>query len=397
MQQRYHGFFTISRGIFAEMKYLPRAISIAKQLRRTSVLLLGARRTGKSSLIRHELKPDRIYDLLESDTYQRLAARPSLIRESIRSGDKLIAVDEIQKLPVLMDEIHSLIETREMRFLLTGSSARKLMRSHTGLMAGRAKSMYLHPLTFHEIEDFDLERAMLSGTLPFIYGSDDPFSDLRGYASDYVREEVVAEGLSRKVQQFTRFLEVAALSHTLELNFEEIGRDAQVPARTVRDYFSILSDTLFGETLMPYRKRMARKPTAHGKFYFFDIAVPHGLLKVRDLIPGTQQYAASFEHLIYRELATYRDYAAPDLELNFYRDVSKREIDFLVEGRVGIEVKSGREVRDRDLKNLAEVGAELRLQRQIVVSREPHWRKLGNIEIFPVTEFLQHLWDGELL
>lgn len=377
------------------MKYLHRAIQIEKQLRRTSVLLLGARRTGKTTLIRHEVKPDRVYDLLESDTFQRLAARPSVIRESMRPSDKLIAIDEIQKLPALMDEVHALIETRKVRFLLTGSSARKLMRSHTRLMAGRARSMYLHPLAFHEIDNFDLGRAMTVGTLPFVYGSDDPFSDLRGYASDYVREEVVAEGLSRKVEQFSRFLEVAALCHTRELNYEEIGRDAQVPARTVRDYFSILADTLFGETLLPYRKGTSRKPTAHGKFYFFDIAAPHGLLKIKELTEGTEQYAASFEHLIYRELATYRDYVDPDLEIHFYRDVSKREIDFLVNGEVGIEVKSGRIIRDRDLKHLADVGAELKLKRQIVVGREPSWRKVGNIEVFPVIEFLQHLWSGE--
>ncbi len=377
--------------------YISRSLQLAQVLKRNSVLLLGPRRTGKSSLITHELKPDRSYNLLEADVFQALSARPSLIRESLRAKDKLIAIDEIQKLPVLMDEVHALLETHNVRFVLTGSSARKLMRSHTKLMGGRARSMTLHPLSYGELKDFDMERALRFGTLPFVYLSEEPQDDASGYVSDYIREEIVAEGMARNAQQFSRFLEGAAVSHTLELNFEAIGREAQVPARTVRDYYAILADTLFGETIFPYQKTVSRKATTHGKFYFFDITVPHSLLKVRELVRATPAYAAAFEHMVFRELRTYRDYRSRDTELCFYRDVSKREIDFLVNGNIGIEVKSGAMVADRDLKTLKVVGDELKLKRKIVVSRERFRRRVGDIDIIPMTEFLEELWSGELI
>jgi uncharacterized protein len=377
--------------------YVMRELKVRGLLEKRSVLLLGPRRTGKSSLIRHELNPNRIFNLLESDTFQRLSARPSLVRESLQPTDTLVVIDEIQKLPLLMDEVHSLIESSSVHFLLTGSSARKLTGSYTKLMGGRARSVTLHPLSFCELKPFSLVRAVTIGTMPFIYLSDEPWTEIRGYVSDYVREEVVAEGLTRKVDQFSRFLEVAALTHAQELNYEAIGRDAQVAARTVRDYFSVLSDTLFGETLVPFTGRSTRKASAHGKFYFFDIAVPHGLLKVKDLTPGTPQFATSFEHLVFRELRTFRDYRSPDLELHFYRDVSKREIDFLLNDEVGIEVKSSTLVHDGELKHLVAVGGELGLKRMIVVSREPIARRVGRVEILPIEEFLTQLWAGQII
>ncbi len=379
--------------------YVARSVDLQAILRKTSVLLLGPRRTGKSTLLSHELKPDRVYNLLESDMYQALSSRPSQIRESLRPTDKLIAIDEIQKLPLLMDEVHALIESRGVRFVLTGSSARKLMRTHTKLMGGRARSVNLHPFVFSELKDFDLTKALTFGTLPFVYLSDTPWEDARGYVSDYIREEIVAGGLSRKVAHFSRFLEIAAISHTLELNYESIGREAQVPARTVRDYYQILEDTLFGETLYPYqpkKERASRRATAHAKFYFFDISVAHALLKVRELVRGTAQYGAAFEHLVFRELTTYRDYRNRDIELHFYRDTAKREIDFIVDGSIGIEVKSGSQVHDRDLKRLVEVGAELQLKRKIVVSNERFRRRVFDIDIYPIREFLTELWEGSL-
>ncbi len=377
--------------------YWLRELKLPKWLATRSVLLLGPRRTGKSSLIRNELQVDRTFNLLESDTFLRLSARPSLIRETLRPSDRLIAIDEIQKAPQLMDEVHSMIESNGPRFILTGSSARKLMRTHTQLMGGRAQIVRLHPFAYSEIPNFDLDRTLTFGTMPFSYLSEQPWNEIEGYASDYVREEIAAEGLSRKIEQFSRFLEVAALSHTLELNYEEVGRDAQAPARTVRDYYAILEDTLFGETIFPFRKKIVRKPSAHGKFYFFDISVPHALLRVKQLQPGTTQYSASFEHLVFRELRTYRDYRSRDLGLSFYRDVSKREIDFLLNDEIGIEVKSGAVVHDRDLKHLFSVGNELKLKRQIVVCRERFARKVGSIEILPVHEFLAALWADQIV
>lgn len=375
--------------------YINRSNSLDANLAQGSILLLGARRLGKSSLIRHEIKTDRVYNLLESDTFQQLSARPSLIREGTKKRGELIAIDEIQKLPSLMDEVHTMIEGHGARFLLTGSSARKLTRSFTKLMGGRAKTMRLHPLSFSEIENINIERALLSGTIPPIYLSEQPWDLIRSYVSDYIREEIVAEGLSRRIERFSRFLEVAAFSHTQELNYEEIGRDAQVPARTIRDYYDILSDTLFGETLYPYKKHPSRKATAHGKFYFFDIAVPHGLCRIKELSPRSPQCGIAFEHLVYRELVTYRDYRSPDASISFYRDTSKREIDFIINDQVAIEVKSADLIHDRDLKTIATVGKELNFKRLLVVCNERHWRKVGEVEILPIEEFLRSLWMGE--
>ena len=377
--------------------YLSRALNIPKYLKNGSVLLLGPRRTGKSSIIKNEIQAESVYNLLESDTFQLVSTRPSLIRESIVKPGGLIVIDEIQKLPSLMDEVHTMIENQQMRFLLTGSSVRKLSRSYTKLMGGRAQTVQLHPFCFAELPKFELEKVLTYGTLPPIFLSDEPWSAIRSYVSDYIREEILAEGLSRKITQFSKFLEVAAVSHGKELNFEEIGRDSQTPARTIRDYFCILSDTLFGEMIYPFKKHPTRKATSHGKFYFFDICVPHSLTKTRELAPRGIQYGTAFEHLIYRELATYRDYKSPDMEITFYRDSSKREIDFVLNDDVGIEVKSSELVPDKELKTLKEIGSELKFRRKIVVSREKKKRKIDSIEILPIREFLEQLWSGAVV
>lgn len=378
-------------------QYLNRALRLTDQLKTKSVILLGPRQVGKSSLIRYELPLAKVFNLLKADTFQDLLIRPSIIREGIKEKGELVVIDEIQKLPSLMDEVHTMIEEYGARFLLTGSSARKLTRSHTKMMGGRARTMYLHPFSYSELPEFDLTRALTFGTIPSIYFSADPRADMRGYVGDYIREEIMAEGLSRRVDQFSRFLETAAASHTQELNFEEIGRDSQVPARTVRDYFSILADTLFGEVVFPYKKHPTRKATAHGKFFFFDISVPHALNKVVELSQRNASYGQALEHLIFRELRTYRDYRSTDMEITFYRDSSKREIDFLINGEIGIEVKSSTLVQERDIKTLEEIGAELPLRRRIVVSRDLNWRKLHNTEVWPVLDFLRSLWAGEIV
>jgi len=383
--------------LYMSTQYLHRAPRLREQLETKSVILLGPRQVGKSSLIRNELSPTRVFNLLKADTFQDLLLRPSIIREGIKEKGELIVVDEIQKLPSLMDEVHTMIEEHGARFLLTGSSARKLARSHTKMMGGRARTMHLHPFGYSELPQFDLTRVLTFGTIPSIYLSADPRVDMKSYVGDYIREEIMAEGLSRRIDQFSRFLETAAASHTQELNFEKIGRDSQVPARTVRDYFSILADTLFGEIIFPYKKHPTRKATAHGKFYFFDISVPHALNKVSELSSRSALYGQALEHLIFRELRTYRDYRAGDMEITFYRDSSKREIDFLLNGEIGIEVKATTLVRERDIETLEQIGAELPLRRRIVVSQDRDWRKLQNTEVWPVHDFLRSLWAGEIV
>jgi len=233
------------------------------------------------------------------------------LRESITSKHRLVVIDEIQKLPLLMDEVHSLIEERGTRFILTGSSARKLRRSHTSLMAGRATRLLLHPFTAQELgEKFDLDQRLQFGGLPPVTlqdGPDDAWRELNDYTGDYLKEEILAEALVRKIDAFSRFLQVAATANGEILNFESVASDAQVPARTIREYFALLEDTLIGSTLEPiqWKGSKARKCTATAKFYFFDCGVLNALLKRKHLRSDSPEFGNLFETWIYQELRTY--------------------------------------------------------------------------------------------
>lgn len=379
--------------------YVRRIISLNEDLERRSVLLLGPRRTGKSALIRNEVNADQVWNLLKSDEFQRLSFRPSLIRESLRSTDRLIVIDEIQKLPSLMDEVHLMIEERGVRFLLTGSSARKLRRSYTSLMAGRARVRRLCAFVSAEVDGFDIDRALTFGTLPPVYLSDEPAVDLEGYAGLYLKEEIQAEALSRNIEGFSRFLTRTAMSNGEVLNFESIASDAQVPARTVREYYAVLEDTLVGTMLEPLRSGGRRKTVSKGKFYFFDVGVARALREPHGLptpLPAADRGPA-LEHLVFQELNAYKQYFARDVELNFWRTYSKREVDFVLGGEIAIEVKSSAAVQEKHLKGLHALAEDRPLRRRIVVCREPRWRRMGDVEIFPVELFLEALWSHELV
>lgn len=377
--------------------YIYRATRVAELLKKKSLLLLGPRRTGKSSLIRNELKPDRVYNLLNSVTFKDLAIRPSLIREQLKDSDRLIVIDEIQKLPHLLDEVHLMIEEHSLRFLLTGSSARKLQKAHTSLMAGRAKRHYLFPLTAFELkEKFKLESALLYGTLPPVILSDDPWDELKSYVGDYLKEEILAEALSRHIESFSRFLQTAAFSNAEILNFEKIGMDAQVPSRTIREYYSILEDTLIGNTLEPFKVKKGRKTVSKAKFYFFDLGVLNSLLGRKSLSIRTPEFGNLFETWVYLELKAYLEYQGRDEPISFWRTQQGHEVDFVVGERIAIEVKSTELVGDRHLEGLQMLNSELRMEKNYLISRDPEYRKVGCIEIFPYQSFVHKLWNNEL-
>lgn len=379
--------------------YVNRIIPLEEELGRSSILLLGPRQTGKSSYIRHQAPPHRIYNLLKSDVFLRLSARPATIRESLTPEDQLIVIDEIQKLPRLMDEVHVMIEEHGVHFLLTGSSSRKLKRSHTSLMAGRARTRRLQPFVSAELENFDLQRALTHGTLPPVYLSDEPGEELDSYVGTYLREEVQAEALSRNIENFSRFLQQAALHSGEVLNFEAIGRDAQVPARTIREYYTVLEDTLLGTMLTPLQTTGKRKAISRGKFYLFDVGVLQALTGERTVQPQTPAYGKAFEHLIWQELFAYQQYFARRQRLNFWRDVKKAEVDFVLDQRVAIEVKATEHVHDRQLKGLQAIAEQrdFEITRRIVVCHEPERRKVEGIEIIPWQEFLEELWASQPL
>jgi predicted AAA+ superfamily ATPase len=382
--------------------YICRATSILKTLQKKSVLLLGPRRTGKSCLIRNELKPDKVYNLLNSVTFRDLAIRPSLIREQLEPSTQFIVIDEVQKLPSLLDEVHLMIEEHGIRFLLTGSSARKLRRSYTSLMAGRARRQFLFPLTAQELgTKFDLKRALLYGTLPSVYLADDPWDELKSYVGDYLREEIVAEALSRNIESFARFLQTAAISNGEILNFEKIALDAQVPARTIREYYSILEDTLIGTMVQPFRPKKGRKAVAKAKFYFFDLGVLNSLLERKSISPKTTEFGGLFETWVFLELRAYLEYHKKDESLSFWRTQTGEEVDFVVgsqeEEQIAIEVKSTPHIAERHLGGLKVLAEEVPLKNKYIVSLDSEYRKISDIEILPYILFVEKLWNGELI
>ena len=374
--------------------YTYRKCPILESLKKRSVLLLGPRRTGKSAFIRNEIKADKTYNLLLSDVFLRLSRRPSLIRESLNSDDKLIVIDEIQKLPQLMDEVHFMIEELGIRFLLTGSSARKLKRTHTSLMAGRAKTVRLLPFVSAEVPDFNLEKVLLYGLLPPIYYSADPKDELVSYVGDYLQEEIKAEALARNIENFSRFLHRAALSSGEVINFESVANDAQVPARTIREYYAVLQDTLIGVMLNPIATSK-RKAITKGKFYFFDIGVVNTLIGQTSLTKDTTAFGIAFEHFIFQELFAYINYNNLKQELYFWRSVNHQEVDFVI-GEVAIEVKASSNITNSDLKGLHLLAQDILLKRKIVISQETQKRQVGEVEIYPYRQFLKELWDNKI-
>lgn len=374
---------------------------VAETLKTKSVILLGPRRTGKTQYLNNELKPDRVYNLLVNKEFVRLAANPGLVREELRDSDRMVVVDEIQKLPSLMDEIHDLIESKGVRFLLTGSSARKLRRTHTSLMAGRARVYYLWPFTYRELTAmprplFDLDRILTYGSLPPVYLSASPEQELEDYAGAYLKEEIQAEAIVRKIENFSRFLRVAALTNAKLVNFNEVARDSQVPPRTIIEYFNILEDTLLGNMVPPFRHAASRKSYSMGKFYFFDIGVANSLAGIKQVPKGTPAYGDALEHLVYLELKAYKTYKGRSEPIQFWRTYEGREVDFVVGDSIGIEVKATEMAHSGHLKGLRSLDGERRLKRKIVVSSDPRRRMSGDIEIVPVREFLQSLWAGDI-
>ena len=345
------------------------------------------------------LLPDAIYiNLLELDTYADISARPHLLRERIREGTRLVVIDEVQKIPSLLDEVHHLIESKGVKFLLTGPSARALRKRGTNLLGGRARSRHLHPFSWIELgAHFSLTQALSTGLLPGIYFSDDRQADLRAYVGDYLREEIASEGAVRNVPVFSRFLYVAGHCHVKLINYEKIANDARTPSSTVRSYFQILRDTLIGYPLEPWGRGSRRKEVATSKFYFFDNGVAQHLQNRRELAPGTPEFGEAFEAYIFHELKTFIDYEDPSLELHFWRTTTGLEVDFILGSKIAIEVKASSLVSNSDLKGLKAIRSESPdLKKCIVVSLEPVARTVDDIEIFPYQEFLARLWNTQL-
>jgi predicted AAA+ superfamily ATPase len=346
-----------------------------------------------------ETFPDaRFYDLLEADTFRELSARPEYMRQTLEPERRVVVVDEIQKLPELLDEIQLLIDRNQsLRFVLTGSSARKLKRGGANLLAGRAHIYRLHPLVAREAGYERVLARLNHGSLPAILDSQDFVDDLKAYVGTYLREEIQAEGLTRSVPNFSRFLDVAGLMNGEQINFTSVASDSGLPPSTVREHFGILEDTLVGHQLPAFQRTVKRKPVATAKFYFFDVGVANALRRVRIVEEGSDAYGRALEHLVFLELRAFLDYHRMDDDLAFWRSRSKLEVDFVISDRIAIEVKGSARVSGRDYRGINALGEELPLARRIVVCREPLRRRDGAVEVLPVAVFLKDLWEGRIL
>ncbi len=368
-----------------------------------SCLLFGPRQSGKSTFIRASLPPESwSVDLLEQATYLRLAKEPGRFRreceQQIAAGTTTILVDEVQKLPALLDEVHALIESTGARFLLTGSSARKLKRGGANLLAGRASIRRLHPLTIGEIgADFDLERVLRFGSLPAVVtGSDETAVELlSSYAETYLREEIQNEGVVRNLGSFARFLDIAAAQDGQILNAESIARDTAISGRTVRDHFQILEDTLIGMRLEAWRKSPRARLVAHSRFYLFDPGVTNALCRRLHAPLDAVTRGHLFEQWVVNEARRCIDYRFPETRLFYWRTNHGAEVDLLFERhgalRLAVEIKSRRTVVGADLagmRSFHEAHPEVPLA---VVATVPEPYRLDEVEVLPYAQFFREL------
>jgi len=362
-----------------------------------SAFLWGPRKTGKTYWINRHFTDSVVIDLLKTDIFAEYASRPSLLRERYQEYRRLVVIDEIQMVPDLLNEIHWLIENTGTSFLMTGSSARKLRRRHTNLLAGRAWRYSMTPLTYAETEDFDLEQIMLSGLLPPHFLSSDPVQDLRSYVADYLKEEIAVEAVIRNIPAFAEFLRVAALTSGELLNYTNVARETGVSAKVVRNYFQILEDTLLGFRIQPWRKVRNRRLIETEKFYLFDVGVTNYLARRTPRI-GTPEFGNSFENYILMELKAYQAYRNPELDIRYWRTSTGFEVDFILDDmNVAIEVKGSHRIHSSHTKGLRALLEEHTVKRSIIVSLEKQPRKLdSSIEVLPWQVFLEELWSGEL-
>ncbi len=381
--------------------YIHRFLDLKEHLEEKSILLLGPRRTGKSSFIQKQVKPDLYFNLLETETFSRFAYDPGLLKKEITPAHRLICIDEIQKLPNLMDEVHSLIENnKKLRFVLTGSSAKNLKKSHTSLMAGRARQIHFLPFNYNEVRNhhFDLKKFLLYGGLPDTYLSKNPWEELKDYSGIYLTEEIQSSAFVRKIENYARFLEFAALSSGQLLNFESLASDAFIPARTIKDYYQLLEETMIGYNLKSFRKKGSRKEVSTSKFYFFDMGVLNAFIKRKILTEKSKDFGDLFEHFIFLELKAYQLLNRGDWELEFWRTHRQDEVDFILgKGEVIIEVKSSSGIKSEYFNGLKKFKKENSCRRVLLVSQAPQRKTIEGIEIYPWKDFLEELWAGEII
>ena len=364
------------------------------------LFLFGPRQTGKSYWLRKKFPQSIYYDLLLSDLYFKLSRSPHFLREELLAKKPIkqpVIIDEIQKLPKLLDEVHYLMEQHQIQFILTGSSARKIKKGNANLLGGRALLQQLFPLVSPEIPHFDLSRIIRFGSLPSIYKSKKAKSLLQSYINTYLKEEIHAEALVRKLQSFSLFLELAGKTNTELINYTNLASDVGLSSNTIREYYYLLEDTFLGYLLPPYKKTIQRKSVSMQKFYFFDIGIANALTGQWNIMEGTTEFGRRFEHFIFNEIHACLKYTEDSRKIHFWRSKNHQEVDFIIGDNLAIEVKAGKEVRARDLRGLKALSEEIPLKYKILVSLSERTPRLIEKQflVLPYKIFLKKLWNKE--
>lgn len=365
-----------------------------------SFFLWGARQTGKSTLLKTVYPEALWFDLLLADVYERLIRQPSYLRETIFGNPaiKHVIIDEVQRIPALLNEVHWLMTNTSVQFILSGSSPRKIIRTETNLLGGRALRYELYPLTSAEIPDFDLLKALNGGLLPRHYQSANPKRLLSAYIGNYLKEEISMEARIRNIQVFTRFLEAAAFSNGEMVNYSNIATDCGVSSPTIKEYFHILEQSMLGRFVQVYQKKPKRRVIQAPRFYFFDVGVANYLIKRPTIDYKTESFGRAFEHFIYQELTAHSHYTGKDYGITFWHTASQLEIDFVLgDHEVAIEIKGADSIHERHLRGMKAFMEEYQPKKAIVVCTEPLPRFHNGIWILPWKVFLEQLWGGELI
>lgn len=361
-----------------------------------SFFLFGSRGTGKTTWVKTTFPNALYFDLLKAETYDYFVTNPTRIEDSIPKDFKdWIVIDEIQKIPQLLDEVHRLIENNHYKFILTGSSARKLRRGGVNLLAGRALVYNIHPLTAIELGDaFHLKEYIEFGGLPAVFATQDKKNYLKSYIQTYLQQEIIQEGISRNVGSFARFLETASFSQGSVLNMTEVGREASVGRKVVEDYFCALEDLMLGVRLPVFSKKAKRRLIKHNKFYFFDVGVyqtirPTGPLDQPEMVGGV-----ALESLFFQNLQAINDYLDLGYKLYYYRTATGVEVDFIAYGAKGIkafEIKSKKTISQSDVSGLVAFLKDYPMAKCSMIYGGSERRYVGNITIIPFVEALKDL------
>lgn len=361
-----------------------------------SVFLFGPRGTGKTYWVKQHFDKALYLDLLDSSLLASLLANPNRLESLIPPNYKdWIIIDEVQKVPEILNEVHRLIENKKLKFILTGSSARSLKRKGINLLAGRALDYKMHPLTIQELgEQFNLEKALQFGMLPAVYQTNEPARYLSTYISTYLREEVLQEGLTRNLGEFTRFLEVASFSQGSLINFSEIAREIGIDRKVVSSYFDILDDLLISIRLPPFTKRAKRRLALHDKFYFFDVGVYRSVRPIGPLDSPQEIDGPALETLFLQHLRAINDYYQLGFSLHYWRTQHQTEVDFIAYGKKGLfafEIKRKTTISSKDLTGLKAFAKDYPIAKLYLLYGGKEHEYHGNIHIVPFEEALKNL------